>query len=212
MGSRAPHRTRIESPCCAATLGVRRRLRRQAPTGATSRSPAPYTLVVSSLVVVWFTRRCRGPGAARSLFGPRSGMFPRAVSGPRRVGGGGTHRGCRAARAHGHPPAVTEEQDPLLRDGLSEWWMPLRGWCTNERAKGRSLGYHLGEGTPPRSERSSTNCRRPAACTPSWWASTPPPWGRTSGGVRALLPKAHPRHPQVRFPHRPAARPHRRMA
>jgi hypothetical protein len=39
------------------------------------------TVSVSLLVALRFTSQCRGLGAARSLFGPRSGMFPRAVSG-----------------------------------------------------------------------------------------------------------------------------------
>lgn len=104
-----------------------------------AQSQPTYMLFVSSLVVVWLTRRGRGPGAARSLFGPRSGVFPRAVSGPRRVGGGGTHPGCRAARVLDHPPRATEEQDRLLRDSHAQWWMPLRGWCASERGSGRLI-------------------------------------------------------------------------
>jgi len=57
----------------------------------------------------WFTARCRGPVAACSLFGPRSGISLKAVTGPRPVGGGGTPAGCQAARGIGRPPTVTEQ-------------------------------------------------------------------------------------------------------
>jgi len=74
----------------------------------------------------WFTARCRGPVAACSLFGPRSGSSLKAVMGPRPVGGGGTRAGCHPARGIGRPPTVTEKCGPR-----SHW--PLAGWWTSER-------------------------------------------------------------------------------
>jgi hypothetical protein len=90
--------------------------------------PVPSDVHVASSPVgqPWFTARCRGPVAACSLFGPRSGMSLQAVTGPRPVGGGGTRAGCQAARGIGRPPTVTEKCGPR-----SHW--PLAGWWTSER-------------------------------------------------------------------------------
>ncbi len=79
----------------------------------------------------WFTARCRGPVAACSLFGPRSGISLKAVTGPRPVGGGGPRAGCQAARGIGRPPTVTEKCGPR------SYW-PLPGWWTSERSRSAS--------------------------------------------------------------------------
>src|SRR5919108_4803690 len=74
---------------------------------------------------VCLTGRRRGPVAACSLFGPRPGIFLKAVTGPRPIGGGGTHAGHHLARRRGRPPTGPGQDDPLSHRSLP-------GWCTSE--------------------------------------------------------------------------------
>jgi hypothetical protein len=84
------------------------------------RSPAPSDLHPVPLLPPRAVVHAAVSGTCcRSLIvRPWPGMSLRAVSGPRCIRGGGSHAGCQAARYHGHPPRVTEEQDRLCRNSL----------------------------------------------------------------------------------------------